>query len=559
MKISKAILAVSLVTVGCCYAQDYLLFPKGSPPAKTIDVIDLRNTSDDTKLAAITLLGHVNSGSNAKACAWLRDTEVTSDMFWIDWIKTKHYIEEAKIISIEKFFSKYDHSYTSVIVYDPNLPATINIATMIASVENGIAIAPADIEKYRGKRKLTDLRGRWTKNVDTYEWAYTNLWPQMNHNILCSYHPTANSHYLRDYLVRNKIFTFWITGKNAEDKLHSDFEIEKQFAQKIFAATPPNIPLVGWLSTGTDEGITEYAGVGFAGQYGKIIVGSDWGSSLSFYSGIVIDVNKVVDKYASKKRPQTPALDPKKVYLSFVIVESGDSPIYWQAVEQVVWSDKKRGQVPIEWSLGPPAFEMLGPIIEWFYDNATDNDYFFLAPSGNGYVHPYRDFMSKTTNPSRSWDIYLATLQKYVDTLKLHELSLYTDAWKPFDRAKNDLVTLRFTALNGIDMLIMGMGRDENALQIGPNYTLGSRNVIVSHVVTRWDPKNVGRNTQNNTWLAAEIRKNTPSQRPAFIVIHPLSWSYHPSDLVEVIKQLGNDYVPVSLPAFYDLYKKASQ
>jgi hypothetical protein len=94
--------------VNCAHAEHKnLLFPAGSPPAKTIDVVDLRNTSDETKLAAITLLGHVNSEKTAKACLWLRDKGVTSDMFWLDWLKTKRYIDTAEIISVEKFFIKY--------------------------------------------------------------------------------------------------------------------------------------------------------------------------------------------------------------------------------------------------------------------------------------------------------------------------------------------------------------------------------------------------------------------------------------------------------------------
>jgi hypothetical protein len=107
-------------------------------------------------------------------------------------------------------------------------------------------------------------------------------------------------------------------------------------------------------------------------------------------------------------------------------------------------------------------------------------------------------------------------------------------------------------------MLIMGLGRDENAIQLGPNYLIGPRNVMVSHVVTRWNSNNVSRNDRNNEWLASEIRKNTPAQRPAFITVHPLSWSYWPSDLVNVMNRLGSDYVAVSPEALRKLYNSTN-
>ena len=475
-------------------------------------------------------------------------------------LKEKRYIDSYAIVSVDDFFKKYSKSYKQVVVYDSNLASTINIATMFASLNKGIVAAASDISKYGNNKKITDLRGQWKTNADAYEWALKKLWPKMNHNVIACYHPTDTDHRLRDYLIRHKIFCFWVTDKKTSDNISSSYNLELEFTKKLWASTRDNTAMIGFTEgTGSEKGLTEYFGVGLAGEYGKLMSVCNWSTSLSFYSGISVDIDKIVSKYSKIRRAQTPALDNSKVYVAFAIVESGDSPIYWQAVQRRVWEDPARGQIPIGWSLGPTSFEIFGPIVEYFYDQASANDYFFLAVSGSAYVHPYRNFMSRTSNPEKSWARHLELLQKYIDRLKMHQIALYTDAWTKFDREKNDPVTLRFAELRDIDMLIMGMGRDENALEIGPNYMLGKRNAVVSHVVTRWDTANIGRNDKNNAWLAEEIRKNTPSARPAFIVVHPLSWSYYPSDLVEVLKQLGSDYVAISLPDFCELYKKANQ
>ena len=85
------------------------------------------------------------------------------------------------------------------------------------------------------------------------------------------------------------------------------------------------------------------------------------------------------------------------------------------------------------------------------------------------------------------------------------------------------------------------------------------RDVLVSHVITRWDAANVGRSPENNRWLTNEIRRHTQEDRPAFIHVHPLSWSYYPSDLVEVLKELGEAYVAVTPPELKRLYLEASK
>ena len=88
------------------------------------------------------------------------------------------------------------------------------------------------------------------------------------------------------------------------------------------------------------------------------------------------------------------------------------------------------------------------------------------------------------------------------------------------------------------------MGRDEGITETCPHYRMGD--ALVSHVFTRWDANNIGRNAANNAWLVNEIREQTPTERPAFMFVHPLSWSYYPSDLVAVSEALGEGYAVVS-------------
>ena len=65
-------------------------------------------------------------------------------------------------------------------IWDPTVPATVNVATTIAGVENAVVLSPELADSYLGTWKLPvlkDLRGQFTgtetgsKKNDAYRWA----------------------------------------------------------------------------------------------------------------------------------------------------------------------------------------------------------------------------------------------------------------------------------------------------------------------------------------------------------------------------------------------------
>lgn len=524
------------------------LFPSGPPPAKRLDVVNLVGADLDTKLAATTLQGLLNQNADAPVYLLLFDPNAYPLVFWLDQMKDRGYIDGADSLDAGSYFEKYLDRASGLVVYDPDLPATMNIATMIAGIERRVVVSPAMAEQFKPRLPdILDLRGRWHGNAEAYTWAFQTLWPQMRHDILAVLHPTHAQHHLRDYLVQQRIFTFWVTGQGKDGVPGADHEAEKAVAQRVLAAAPPNTPVIGWWDGGEkDPGLTEYGGVGWAGQYGKLTFAMNWQANLSLLAGVPVDKPALLARFS--KRTEALAnveARPDKVYLSFVIMESGDSPTYWEHVQKRVWDDPKRGSLPIGWTITPALLDALPHVAEWYLDHATPQDHFVAALSGWGYCHPYRGFMSQAANPEVSWETFLSTTSAHMERLGLVDLALYTDAWRPFDRGNSDAITERFEkGVPGLRTLILGMGRDEGITTTTPHYRMGS--TVVSHVFTRWDASNVGRNEANNRWLAEEIRRNTPENRPAFMFVHPLSWSYYPSDLAEVQRDLGDGYVVVS-------------
>jgi len=197
--------------------------------------------------------------------------------------------------------------------------------------------------------------------------------------------------------------------------------------------------------------------------------------------------------------------------------------------------------------------------MEWFYTQATGNDNFYICISGAGYVYPYNNFMSMTDDPQASWDGYLSLTQYYADLLGITEVGVYTNiGWTCFDRTTQDPITQKFVdGMDGIDTLILGMGRDD-CVYPDFNYKMGT-DTLVSHIATRWDTSAVGvRSHANNVWLANDIINNTPPTRPAFMHVMAISWSYYPSDLLDVLNELGSEYIAVSASDLKSLYDQAN-
>lgn len=524
--------------------------------ADTVTVADFLDTPPSWRVAATTLQGLVNAGPEARAYLLLMPT----DQFWLDLMKGKGQLKNIRTLSPAAFFSDHAGLVDRVFVYDPELPATINLATMLAGLENGVAASPEDVETLFPGKPIENLKGRWPDAASAYEWAFAELWPRMRHDVLACYHPDANMSGLRDYLVRHRVFTFWASAPGTAGKPNPAHARERALVEKVLAASPPNIPVLGFWYSGPDPGLNEYDGVGLAGEYGKITVVSDWASNLSLLGGVPVDFAPLAAAQRQRRAAPVPELEPDKVYIGFNVVESGDAPSYLQTRQTEIWADPARGRVPIGWGMGLGAIELMPPVAAHLLETATPNDHWFAAISGAGYVHPYRRFMARTPDPEAAWAGYLSLTESLMRRAGFSELGLYTDSWKPYDRKVMDPVTLRFAeGVPAAELLMPGMGRDGDMAAADGTYTLGGRDVMVAHILTRWpvDYAALDRETRIAR-LVDEIRERTPAARPAFMQVMALSWAYGPGEIADTVHRLGPDYRAVSLPEYRQLWRSAN-
>ena len=86
---------------------------------------------------------------------------------------------------------RYGRRAKGAIIYDPEVRDSINVATTLAGLRDGVVATADQVDAY-GFQVLEDLRGQFSgqDKVDIYRWQFENLWPDCDHRLLTGLPPT---------------------------------------------------------------------------------------------------------------------------------------------------------------------------------------------------------------------------------------------------------------------------------------------------------------------------------------------------------------------------------
>jgi putative glycoside hydrolase with GxGYxYP motif/GxGYxY motif-containing protein len=147
-----------------------------------LEAADLSALSGDQQALLVTLQGIVNRRRPRLYFYWGNDA---TNQTWLPNLHVPYRDNSDPWSSIERYRSEI----SGAVIYDPNLPDTVNLATNIAGLNGGV-IATADLASSLNLQVLDDLRGRFSDKLDAYNWALGNLWPEMTNRMLTAISPT---------------------------------------------------------------------------------------------------------------------------------------------------------------------------------------------------------------------------------------------------------------------------------------------------------------------------------------------------------------------------------
>ncbi len=404
--------------------------PQTEPPKSYADLL----SDYDTLIFLSSLQGIVN-----KKSPQLYLIHHPTDQFWLDIYRTPNedygWLGNTEIIelpTLEAVLDAFSTDIDGLVVWDDGVPATLNVATTIAGVEN-LAIVRADSDLARQLAKRWQVRislaNKFDDNRTAYRWAMDEYLAtgRADATLLAYFEDgtpaqkyrqnemTRGGVYAleRDYVIQRGGFAFDLSpwaDESPEDAALFEAILKSARAKsglkliKVWGFIPwyEKYSTVSGGSHSPVDG--EWESTWLFSRYGAYLQGGGgdaWGAAMANVS-----VHRFAPKPKSVEATPVPSVRTlrDKGYLSadgrvnpnmtFVLFYVGDydlvhpTEIAWADGARSTWDDGARGDLPLAWGINPAMEEEIPGIMAYFLATRTDNDFLVGANSGAGYVNP---------------------------------------------------------------------------------------------------------------------------------------------------------------------------
>lgn len=377
----------------------------------------------DESLAVACIQGIINRESPQ---IYVLSTGNARPQYWLDiFSKDKAWLagrETVALLDLDALVALAGDRLKGGIIWDPGVPATINLATTIAGVKDAVVLSPELADQVLSKWKLPvleDLRGRFngsesgsSKN-DAYRWAIREYLAKglCSSHLLCLFEDSSQMRNIggvsyvvtRDWAVGNRAFVFdlspWGDEKPKDDPdqpLGTDLATYTMILEETLKQSKGihMTELTGFFA------FWKYSNIpGYASSHEP--VPTEWEtvyliSPYNCYQNTVSSdcYNQSFHVHAPAEnlhqtKPEVKKNLEDKAYICILMADyDSATPLYDFMPKH--WDDPDRGKVPLTWGINPNLLETYPDLIQHFYDTATPNDIFASDASAAGYMNPNR-------------------------------------------------------------------------------------------------------------------------------------------------------------------------
>jgi hypothetical protein len=495
-----------------------------------LDVYDIRGASRDEQVAATIIAGIVNRPQPRVYLITGNDDET-----WFRQVFSALPQTLAPQRQRDAFFALLDtyHSFCKgLIIFNPNLIDTINVATTMAGQRDGIVVAPDLAGELQNKYNLPileDLRKyQWSTRLQAYRWAQQNLLAGASSRIIAGLDPKSFCG-LRSFLVATRAFVYWLDSSHYLPQLSDGVVSERSLSQQLYQHFAGRGIHLGWF-------VSEPSGVALTSRAAIPVLASDYFTNLEVWTAVQAAAPSV--SMVSGGASDSLEIKQDKIYVSFTMSD-GDNLQYCQHRFLSLWGDKARGEVPVGWTLSPALLQAAPAMLDYYLRTATANDEFVAGPSGAAYLFP-------SFWPEDQLGPFLQRTGKLMQELGMTTLEvldsdiIYSSGFPVVSQA----------SLNGM-ALANSRRQHDFASQLAP---YGVRGILSGAGFpvkkTSWQ-KVDGLPIYQNLGLVGSIESamniikltsRLSSQRPLFLNLYVLAWNMGPTQLQQIMQQLGSDY-----------------
>jgi hypothetical protein len=339
------------------------------------------------QLSIATLAGLVNRSPQR-----LYLIEHDDDIFWLSELDPALSCVRAPYADddlLPYLLTRYRSCLRGLVLYEPALPDTCNIASTLAAVQDGIVVSPEQARiLQRGPFDLpvlVDLRlHAWKSSLQAYTWAYRHLLEQCSTTLLAGLAPTICGR-LRSFLVTHRVFTCWLDTRRLPRLSSPGWPGARTLFRRIVSRFSPGSLYLGWFPD-------EPSAIRLTSRAALLTLASDHCTNLAIWS--------TLPQRSEPQRTSTPFAAPranvrrerdgertKRTYVSLMFSD-GDNLQYCQHRLLHLWQDPARGSLPLGWTIAPALGQAMPALAAFYQRTATANDEFIAGPSGAAYLLP---------------------------------------------------------------------------------------------------------------------------------------------------------------------------
>ncbi len=294
-----------------------------------------------------------------------------------DFLARRHGVafERLPVNDADGALARFARYAKGCVVWDKAVRSSLIVAFTIAGVED-LVVVSADqlaLAQKHGLQPKVDLRGKFTGQPDhvIYQWAYDNYHARCSRDyyVVLGGHAGAEMQpAVADFAVMQRAFCADLSANPKHPE-------ELALLKRILGGQNPASLVMGWHSYAKD---TEGQHTTLTGNYGLKMEGLHNLPNVSFSCQIPLTPDF---KFANNHsvRPDEKRVAEKKVYVAALATDS---------MGIGTWTKPGRGKIPYGWQVLMNWVWLNPPVLQYFYEDKSPNDYFVGGLSGPGYMYP---------------------------------------------------------------------------------------------------------------------------------------------------------------------------
>ncbi|MEM7234362.1 MAG: hypothetical protein AAF517_19445, partial [Planctomycetota bacterium] len=281
-------------------------------------VVDAASLSPSERLLAASLQGLLVK--NEKTPIFIKSS--AADQKVLDSLTADGLVGEAKPIDLKGALTLLGHR--RCVVVDPKLYGTINLATMIASLENVLIAHPENVTplKLEVTLKFDDV---FSNGAEIAEFVHENLRPRMPNAPIYFAAPNVDSYPTRDFMISRGLFTIWVPNWRSPSvtdasKASAAPKSWLDLTRRALESSPVLEPVLGNFGNNSSLGVGQL-GVRLISQHARTLTRFNRNPNLSVLSTLV---KQPVD--VELDPPRDLSLDRNKIYITILDSELDSLP-----------------------------------------------------------------------------------------------------------------------------------------------------------------------------------------------------------------------------------------